>query len=317
MQSKEYYTAQEAQEILNMTYSALRNQVIAGNIRKVTPPGKRQAVYLKEDVDALKHDMQIWRAARQQTKLAPTKFVKATVEDMPAAVAMANEVFGGLNTIPVEKRVAWLEKNPDIDYFLKQDGKIVGYFSLVPLRPETIDDLLRLRRYAKDLTADDILAYVPGVPVDLYGMAIGIIPGVSQAQKHEWGKILMIGARGVILDLARKGIIIRTINAHSFTADGIKMMRHLGFTETIPKAPGLHDFIIEVEREGVPFSGISFVMKYREILEQWQESRAGDNRERAYSKTDSKTREFSLTTTDASEQNGAKRASPSRSHKAL
>src|SRR2546430_3030610 len=30
MQSKEYYTAQEAQEILNMTYSALRNQVIAG-----------------------------------------------------------------------------------------------------------------------------------------------------------------------------------------------------------------------------------------------------------------------------------------------
>ena len=57
MQNKDYYSAQEAQAILNMTYSALRNQVIAGNIRKAVPPGKRQAVYLKEDVDALKHDM--------------------------------------------------------------------------------------------------------------------------------------------------------------------------------------------------------------------------------------------------------------------
>lgn len=277
MQNKDYYSAQEAQAILNMTYSALRNQVIAGNIRKAVPPGKRQAVYLKEDVDALKHDMQIWRPGRQPVKSSPTKFVKATVEDMPEAVQLANEVFGGLNTIPVEKRIEWLRKNPDIDYFLKQEGKIVGYFSLVPLRPETIDDLLRLRCYAKDLTVDDILAYTPDVPVDLYGMAIGTKPGVSQSQKHEWGKLLMIGARGVILDLAKKGVVIRTINAHSFTPDGIKMMRHLGFTETIPKAPGLHDFIIEVERDGVPFSGVSFIIKYREMLKQWREERQKNN----------------------------------------
>jgi len=47
------------------------------------------------------------------------KFVKATVEEMPEAVALAAEVFGGLNTIPAEKRTAWLRKNPDIDYLLK------------------------------------------------------------------------------------------------------------------------------------------------------------------------------------------------------
>jgi hypothetical protein len=269
MQTQEYYTAQEAQKILNMSYSALRNQVITGNIRKVIPPGKRQAVYLKEDVDTLKQNMEAWGKTKKppKTQIPHTKFVKATEEDMPATVELANEIFGGINTIPVEKRIAWLRKNPDIDYLLKQGNKIVGYLSLVPLRPETIDDLMSLRRYAKDLTADDILAYTPGEPVDIYGMAIGVKPGINTAQKHEWGKVLIIGARSVLLDLAKKGIVIRSITAHSFTPDGIKMMRHLGFTETIPKTPGLRDFTIEVGRSGIPF-----IERYRELLKQWQET---------------------------------------------
>ena len=54
------------------------------------------------------------------THQAAATFMKATVEDMPAAVALAADVFGGLNTIPVEIRVAWLRKNPDIDYLVKQ-----------------------------------------------------------------------------------------------------------------------------------------------------------------------------------------------------
>src|SRR2546421_6715163 len=89
------------------------------------------------------------------THETPAKFVKATAEDMPAAVALANEVFGGRNTIPVEKRITWLRKNPHIDYLLKQEDHIIGYLSFVPLRPETIEDLLTQKRYAKDLTADD------------------------------------------------------------------------------------------------------------------------------------------------------------------
>ncbi len=261
MQRKKFYTAKEAQEMLNMTYSALRNQVIAGHIRSEVPPGKRQAIYLAVDVDALKHDMEIWRAGKPRMKLPPTKFVKATIEDMPEAMELANEVFGGVNTIPVEKRIEWLRKNPDIDYLLKQEGRIVGYFSLIPLQPETIEDLLTLSRFAKNLTAEDILPYTPNIPIDLYGMAIGTKPGVSHYQKHEWGKVLIVGARGVILDLAKRGINIRSMNAHSNTPDGVKLMRHLGFTEVVPKAPvpGLHDFIIEVERSDIPF-----IIRYKE-----------------------------------------------------
>ncbi len=261
-----YYTAQQAREILGMTYSALQNQVNIGNLHPVTPPGRRQKVYPKMEVDELKSEMEAWLISRQQTKIPPAKFVRATVEDMPQGVALSAAIFGGHNIIPLEKRIEWLQKNSDIDYFLKQDGQVVGYFSLVPLRLETIDDLLKRRRFAKELTADDILTYEPHVLVDLYAMAIGVRPGISVHQKREWGKILLVGARQVIVGLGERGIIIRSIQTHSSMPDGIRVMRHAGFTEVESGIPGMHNFFIDVEPSGIPF-----VVDYKKKLKEWQE----------------------------------------------
>jgi hypothetical protein len=49
--------------------------------------------------------------------------------------------------------------------------------------------------------------------------------------------------------------------SHSFTPNGIRLMKHIGFTETPPKAPGLRDFMIDVES-----SGISLLREYKEVL---------------------------------------------------
>jgi hypothetical protein len=261
-----YYTAKEARDLLGMTHSALLNQVAAGNLQRIIPPGRRQGVYLREEVDQLKREMESWLISRRASKKEPARFVKATLEDLPEAVALADAVFGSHLTIPLEKRIEWLKKNPDIDYLLKQEGQIVGYFSIAPLRPSTIDDLLSQRRLAKDLCADDILPYEPGKSVELYGMAIGVRPGVSLSQKREWGMALILGARKVLLDLGRRGIVITHIRAHSSKPDGIRLMRHIGFTETIAAFPGLRDFVIDVEPSGLPF-----VVEYKEALKRWQE----------------------------------------------
>lgn len=186
---------------------------------------------------------------------------------MPLAVALADAVWGRVLTIPLEKRIEWLKKNPDIDYLLKQDGQIVGYISLAPLAPETIEDLLTERRYAKDLTGDDILPYVPGRPVDIYGMGIGTLPNVSHSQKREWGAALLRGAGRVFEDLGHRGIVIRSIKAHSNTPDGVRMMRHLGFTETEAAIPNMRDFVIDVAPSGVPF-----IMQYKEAFAEWQKT---------------------------------------------
>ncbi|MGH2482405.1 MAG: hypothetical protein ACRDHW_22380, partial [Ktedonobacteraceae bacterium] len=225
--STEYYTPAQARELLGMTYSALQNQINTGNLHPVVPPGRKQKVYLKTEVNDLKAQLEAFYLSRSLQTAPPARFIKATIEDMPQAVQLADRVFGNVNTITLETRLAWLEKNPDIDYLLKQADLIVGYFSLVPLTPETIDDLLHARRKAKDLNADDIQPYIPGIPVDLYGMAIGVRPGVSKHQKRSWGELLLLGARRAIIALGKRGIVIRALKAHSTTPDGINLMRHI------------------------------------------------------------------------------------------
>src|SRR5579859_2440282 len=118
-----------------------------------------------------------------------------------------------------------------------------------------------------DIEASEILPYTPGHPVDIYGMAIDIRPGVSLAQKRTWGELLLLGARRMIVDLGRRGIIIRSFRAHSTTGDGINMMRHIGFTEIVSPLPGMHDVLIDVEQSGLPF-----LIDDKKALSDWRRS---------------------------------------------
>jgi hypothetical protein len=191
--------------------------------------------------------------------------IRIALHDMPEAVNVAASFFNNHLTIPLETRISWLQKKPDIDYLVKQDGRIYGYLSLVPMKLETIEDLLTAKRFARDLTADDILIYEPNTPIDIYGMGIGIVPAVSKTQKREFGAELIKGGFNVIADLGKRGIIIRSIRAHSSTPDGIRLMRHLGLTQTVASIPGMQDFYINVAE-----SGLTFIMKYKENLRTWQ-----------------------------------------------
>ncbi len=258
-----YYTAKEAQEVLGMTYSALRNQVDAGNIANIMPPGKRQAVYLKEDVDQLAHEMEAFFAAKQT---APSVFKKATEEDLPECVALSAAIFGGVNIIPLDRRIAWLKKNPDIDYVLRHDSEMVGYVSIVPLRRETLEPLLKDELLAKDITPDEIEEFKPGKPLQLYIMAMGIKPRLSKLEKRTYASRLIKGIRDVIITMGKRGVTIGTIIARSEVPDGINVLRHTGFTEIPSEVPGTRNFIIEVEKSGIPA-----VMEYKRELAAWKE----------------------------------------------
>lgn len=61
-----------------------------------------------------------------------------------------------------------------------------------------------------------------------------------------------MGAKNALLELGKRGIVIRRIIAHSFTPEGIRLMKHIGFMETPPKAPGLRDFMIDIESSSIP-----------------------------------------------------------------
>jgi hypothetical protein len=251
---KEYYTPKEVRELLGMTYSGLQNQINTGNLHPVIPPGRKQKLYLRQEVDTLKAQREAWERSHHVAQATPPPtFVQASMSDLSQAAELAEAVFGEGNPLSLQTRLEWLQKNPAIDYVLKQGDQIVGFFSLVPLPSDTILDLFQGRRKVSDLRPRDILPYVPGETVDLFGLALGVRQGASLSERRKWGELLLLGARRVLVNLGHQGIIIRALSAQSETAFGMHLMRRLGFTEIVAPFPGTHNFTIDVAPSGLPF----------------------------------------------------------------
>lgn len=258
MKTKEYYTAKEAQEILGMTYSALRNQVNAGHITSIKPPGKRQAVYLRTDVDQLAREMDAFISMRNKTS---STFSRATEKDLKATVTITRVLFGLRDSeeATFDRRLTWIKKNPDILYVLKAEEQVVGYAIMLPLTMEKIQKILDGEEFSQEVNADEIEDFQPGKTVNLYLMGIGVTPGVSHYEKRTYGARLVSGMMNAIIDLGKRGVIIDTLAARSDTPDGIRILKR-GFTE-IPTSTHTRNFIIKVKDSGIPF-----VQEYKQAV---------------------------------------------------
>jgi predicted DNA-binding transcriptional regulator AlpA len=260
--TEKYYTAAQVKAILGITDSTLYTYVNRGELQRIVPPHRKQGVYLRSEVDEMAREMAAFFATKVTTS---SIFRKATKEDMPAGVALSAAIFGGVNIIPLERRIDWLEKNPDIDYIVSHEEEQMGYASIAPLKQEILDPLLRDEIFARDLTADQIEAFTPGKPLHLYVMAMGVRPRLSKLEKRTYASRLIKGVTRVIIEMGRKGITFETIIARSETPDGIHILRHLGFTEVPSEVPGTRNFIIEVEKSGIPA-----ILEYKRALAEWR-----------------------------------------------
>ena len=52
-ESKEYYTAAQTKEILGINDNKLYTYTGNGSLKRIIPPGKKQAVYKRREVDKL------------------------------------------------------------------------------------------------------------------------------------------------------------------------------------------------------------------------------------------------------------------------
>src|SRR5215469_17344138 len=100
---KEYYTPKEVRELLGMTYSGLQNQINTGNLHPVIPPGRKQKLYRRQEVDALKAEREAWERSHHVAQAAPPiTFVKASTSDLPQMVELAEAVFGRENPLSLQ-----------------------------------------------------------------------------------------------------------------------------------------------------------------------------------------------------------------------
>src|ERR1700686_1903599 len=87
-----YYTAQKAQEALDMTYSGLKYQVSIGNIKSEIPKGRRQSYYRAKDVEQVSSDLKSFSIQRRNK---PIQFITVTTkEDIEKCMEISRALFG-------------------------------------------------------------------------------------------------------------------------------------------------------------------------------------------------------------------------------
>ena len=253
-----FYTASQAMRKLRMPKSTFHHYVEIGKIKRKVPPGRQEGYYEKNYIDKMAEATEL--AAIQYAE-DPAVFTIATEEDIPGIYDVLISLWGPANATTNETRLSWHKINPEIDYIVKQEGIIVGFVNLKPLRTETIEKYIAGTIQVKDIKADDILPFTPGVPLDCEA-GIAVRAGVHNPKKYAMR--LIAGIIKVVKSLAGRGVIIRKIYTRSSTPDGIQLARGLGF-EDITQEPTSNTrlFVLDFETSRSPF-----VQQYNHILGQ-------------------------------------------------
>lgn len=257
-----YYTASQAKARLGVNDRTFYDYVEAGELQKIVPRGRKHGLYLRSEVDQLARDISVFFITRKKTS---SVFAVATSEDIPACVdiTVASLQGGGyvhFTLASAETRLAWMKRNPELFYTVKDDGQIMAYASIVPMLRETIERVFRNELNMRDVAPDDILPFAPGVPVDIYLMTLVVRPGLSLSEKRAYGMRLISGLMSTLVDLGRRGVVIRDIYARSNTPDGIRILRNLGCTR-IPSTTDMQNYVIHVKESGIPA-----IMEYKTAL---------------------------------------------------
>jgi hypothetical protein len=247
--AKGLYTAGEAIRKLRMPQATFHHYVKIGKIKKVTLPGKTEGFYEKAYIDKMARASELFAL---QYATDSSTFSVATPEDAQGIYEVIASLWGTLFTTPVERRLSWYLKNPEIDYVVKQDDIVTGYTTIMPLKQETIEQLMNGKIRGWDITSEDILPFTPGIPLNCYTGA-AVRAGVYRPERY--GMRLIMGTIETMQELASKGVFIQKLYALSDTPDGVKLSRGLGFEEE-PPAPGstLRRFILDLETSDSPYA---------------------------------------------------------------
>ncbi len=277
---EDLYTSSEAREKLGgISSSTFKILIDGGKIRKVTPPGRKQGAYVRDDVDKLAVAMQVSPSkkgtARKRRSLRELPSQEKSVgkidwmseRDLPYILAYDYEMYGVDATVDIPKMHSWWQKNPRMArmIFDKRDRRnIWGSISILPMKEETILKILKDDVNEHGITADDILTYEPG------GSYYGYISAASIKPEHR------VHLRSLIEDLLSywcdqyPEIQLVKLYAVAWSEGGWDLVKHLFFS---PRHDlGKDAFELDL-RERNPSR---FIKKYQECIERKADSTSAD-----------------------------------------
>lgn len=229
---KSFYTASEAIKKLNMPRNTFFNYVRDGRIKKVIPPGQKEGFYLKANIDKLAQARELFML---QYAVDTSIFEQAQEDDIAGIADLNTELFGGNRETRYDLRMSQYRANLHIFHVLKQDGIIVGYVGIFPLKQEAIDKIMSgmpESRFRTEILAPEcILPFEPGKANNVF-LIIGVKQGVKKSRLY--GARVITGTIEFLETLARRGIFIKKAYGTSRTQEGIRLASGLGFKQITP-----------------------------------------------------------------------------------
>ncbi len=256
---KDYLTAGQVKKLLGITDGMLYNFVENKALERVIPPGRKQGVYRRSQVEQLARDLKVFLSTRNEET---TTFSKAGREDIPTLIEIGTATYPGIQQgiASLETRLSWLDKNPDIYYVVRKDGEIAGYTAIIPMKQEKIRKILANEEFMKDVKPEEIEEFKPGSPLHIYLSTMRTKLGISKNEKRAYGVRLIGGLITTLIEMIDNGINIDTLYARSETVDGIRLLKHLGFTE-ISQTKDYKNFALKLNN-----GGMQTLEKYKQAI---------------------------------------------------
>jgi hypothetical protein len=310
---EQLYSSSEARKKLNASTSTFKRLVDSGQIRKVTPPNKKQGMYVSTDVDRVAEEMKPFsgntryrnKQSRQNNEL-PTVTDWQKISDLPAILKLDLKVYQENIVGDIALYISWERKNPKITLLSFENGNrdhVLAYISLVPLPEQIILSILKGERPELSISPDEVETYERRGGYILLAESVVIDPDHPEQLNNVLREVLTYWCRQY------PDRYIEKIYADAATDHGDMLARKLYFSPLYDISDTA--YMLDLRKPGIS----KIVRNFQECLKQ-KALRASTHEEKADSKVDSKAGGNMRTTVDASGQNGAKRASPSRSHKA-
>ena len=256
-----YYTAAQARKELGLDEEAFQYWVRKGRINKVMLPGRKQGLYSKKEVNMLRDQI----TATILSEAEEVEFRKATIDDLEQEAQLAHLIFGE-KAEALNERKAFLEKNPDVDYHVYSQGKLVAYINIVPLKHKAIEDFLKGKIIAWQIDPNDIEQFTSREPVECLIIDMITTPTVPPLERRLYGSRLLTGLLKTLGEMGRQGIEITKVYAASATPGGIRILKTAGFQIIHETRKGRLSFELDIAN-----SDEKILKEYKDALKEWKE----------------------------------------------
>jgi hypothetical protein len=259
--AKYYYTAKEAQKKLGMNRDKFNYTLRTRNIDRIPFLGG-YGYYRKSDIDRLAEEIDTFLQLGRKVSL---QYRTATLEDIDDEIDLAALNFGRKRAEATrDARIRYLQVNPEITHYLYSHDRLVASINLVPLVPNAISAFKEGKR-GWLFESNDIEQFESDHKLNCIIIDMMTTTKVALEQRHRYASYLLRDFGQItLIEWAKRGVDIKTINACSTTEDGEHVLRRAGF-EFLGKYNERDMYSLDIDAADLPL-----LQGYKEALAEWK-----------------------------------------------